>query len=461
MWIFPRCHSSSKDSGKDRIELLLNSLSQQYKKNLSLSPIDPKHPRFGISKEIEDVIQELYSYGDIVFDSLYNRLYHLNIDSIIPKGISRKPFTNRDDGYRFYSDFYNRVDSQIGCYALLAAKYSKEMREKLLNYHGEDAIIKRAAIFYILDDELNGATEIASEASSQIDFRKDTRIEFTILLGLLEKSSPSEYNDLLLILKKCIDEREIFLMHNPEIENVPLSLDIAGVLFFDENHDPSTMPRNNYLGYRWTLNKTEPLLIHLLRYGCSHEVLKILGSKYHTPNLAKHQAMYLLQMERRYYAAKEQGVFHNKLFFPKKIDYSPGVSSPISKGGKKPNKGNVLIMIRFKNGEYSYEDIPKWFPANQYAVSTDDLSVIIVIEYSSEIEAYYSEGATATTNVVTIYAINAKEARAYAVFGPFYGSKPITPDKIELPKGSVGFSGGVVSVDEITNAINTILKGLL
>jgi len=288
-----------------------------------------------------------------------------------------------------------------------------------------------------------------------------------LLFGLFEKSIPSEQNDLLNIIKKCIDEREQYLQTISDSEKIPTTFDLINAFFKDERHDTSMRPQNNYLNRNWTLNKVEPLLLHLLRYDCNDKAIKILESKYHTPNQARSpmsKALFLRQIERRFHTAKEQGISHDKLFFPETIDDNPYLSAIPTKGGKKPDKGNVLII---RNGygdakyDYSYEEMPKWFPANRYAVSKSDLSVIIFLEYSTRVEAYYSGGKTAVRSLVTVYAINAKEGRIFMESGPIYGSKPETPDKISVASGTVGISGGQPSEVEITKAINIILKGLI
>ena len=98
--------------------------------------------------------------------------------------------------------------------------------------------------------------------------------------------------------------------------------------------------------------------------------------------------------------------------------------------------------------------MPKWFPANRYAVSKSDLSVIILLYHSSSVVAYYSGGISAVRKFTTVYAINANEGRVFMEFGPIYGSMPETPDKISVASGTTGLSGGTPSEVEIAKAID-------
>ena len=442
--ILTGCNSYSNE--EVRIQKLLNTLYHNYQnehKKYYPSQSDSYNPGKGISKMSNDeAIMELLSYGDITFDSLYNRLYRADMSI-----------------------------NRIAGYAKLAAQYPDEMKAKLVINHDEELMRKRAEIFGLIGGNVEGAFEIAAGIASSIDYSKETVIDFKLLLGLLRECLPSEKNDLLNIIKKCIDEREQHIKTISDSKEIPASFNFMNEFFQDERHNTSEKPSNNYLKQYftrgWTLNEVEPLLLHLFRYNCDNRAIKILESKYHTPNQAIFQALFLRQIERRYYAAMEQGISHDKLFFPERIDRNPEIPSTLKKGGKKPGKGNVLII---ENGfsramgstyDYAYKEMPKWFPANRYAVSKSDLSVIILLYHSSNVVAYYSGGVSAVRKFTTVYAINVNEGRVFMEFGPIYGSMPETPDKISVASGTTGISGGDPSEVEITKAIDNILKNVI
>ena len=457
---------SCNSSQEERIHLLLNTLynNTQWQRDDAWKK-DPNYYGKGLKMTNDEAEKELLMYGSVVLDSLHNRIYNFDIEKCITE-------TSSWEDEIHIRHFNDAVYRQIGGYYLMAKLYSDVEKVKLLEYQGEDALRKRAVVFYSIDGGIEGAAEIAKIIASKIDYNNDTRVDITLLLGLLAKSLPSERDDILQILKKCIDDKYLKLadyakevkfghrvFYTDSLGNEPsLSIDILAVLdwLYEKRYDGRT---SNFL-FHTTKDKLkfESLLFYLYFIKGNSQASSILNRHYSSD-------IYFQQLEQRSNTAIKQGISPNSLFYPDTIDNDPVFASNIRTGGTKPKGDKVLILSRNDNSANKTNfirrvDIPELISADKYAVSDKETDIIILIDYDWRHIASYSggrDGAKGYLCVANVYAINAKDGRAYTSYGPFYG--PDLPQRIvaeSTPKVVDYYSAK--PIQEISRVINNILK---